>query len=116
MRMLATLILEADGYRVLSAENGRSAIMLIATLDLPIDLVVTSLNMPQFDGEAMIAELARYQRTPPVLFISGFATANVPGLQSRMLTKPFTVAELSARVRQILGHPPVQEGDTSCTA
>jgi CheY-like chemotaxis protein len=113
---VATRVLEADGYHVLTAETGRSAIMLIATLDLPIDLVVSDLNMPDLGRQALLAELARHQRMPPVLFISGFRPPDLPGLPSPMLTNPFTPAQISAAVRQILGYPPVQEGDTSCTA
>jgi DNA-binding response OmpR family regulator len=78
--------------------------------------VVTDLNMPELGGQALIAELACHQRTPPVLFISGFSQADVPHLPGPMLTKPFTPAELSARVRQILGHPPAHGCDRSCTA
>jgi two-component system cell cycle sensor histidine kinase/response regulator CckA len=102
IRVVATRVLEADGYRVTSAENGRAAIALIATLNVPIDLVVTDLYMPELGGEALVAELARHQRTPPVLFVSGVSHADVADLPGPMLTKPFTPVELRRRVHQVL--------------
>jgi DNA-binding response OmpR family regulator len=116
IRAVLARVLESEGYHVLTAENGRSALMLIATLNLPVDLVVSDLTMPEVGGEALIAELARYQRMPPVLFISGLGRDDVPGLSLPLLRKPFTTQELCARVRQLLGRPPASQREASRTA
>jgi DNA-binding response OmpR family regulator len=99
-------VLEGDGYQVLSAAEGRAALMLIATVGLPIDLVITDIAMPDVGGQAVVAELARHQRTPPVLFISGFSQEDVPGLSWPLLTKPFPPRDLLDRVRHLLRRMP----------
>jgi DNA-binding response OmpR family regulator len=108
--------LEMDGYHVLTAENGRSALMLIATQGLPIDLLVTDLTMPEVGGEALVAELARHQRAPAVLIISGYGPEDLPELSVPFLKKPFTMRELCARVRQLLGRAAASEREASRSA
>jgi DNA-binding response OmpR family regulator len=102
IREAATRVLELDGYQVLSAGNRRSAMMLIATLDLPIDLVVTDLSMPELGGQTLTTELTRHLRTPRVLFISELSAAELSGLPGPVLTKPFTLGELRTRVREVM--------------
>jgi len=106
LRAVAARVLEADGYQVLSAADGRAALMLIATVGHPVDLVITDIAMPDVGGQALVAELARHQRTPPVLFISGFSQEEVPGLSWPLLTKPFPPRDLLDRVRHLLGRTP----------
>jgi DNA-binding response OmpR family regulator len=112
VRALVSRVLELDGYQVLTAEGGRAALMLIATLGLPIDLLITDINMPDVDGRKVVAELARHQRTPPVLFISGCSHEDVPGLTSPLLTKPFTPTALLSRVRELLGNTLLSPGES----
>jgi DNA-binding response OmpR family regulator len=94
--------LDADGYEALTAANGRAAFLLVA-LDLPIDLLITDFGTPLIGGEALIAELARYHRPPPVLFAYGLGPE--PGHPQPMLHKSFSLDELCARVRSLLGPP-----------
>ena len=108
LRELMQRALDADGYEVLTAANGRAAVLLVASLDLPVDLLITDLGMPLIGGEALIAELARYHRPPPVLFVSGLGPE--PGQPEPMLHKPFSLDELCARVRSLLGQPEVGHG------
>jgi DNA-binding response OmpR family regulator len=96
IRAVAAHVLKADGYHVLEAENGHSALMLVALKDLRIDLVVTDLHLP-----ALLTELARHQRRPPVLFISG-GTLEPDDLPGPLLLKPFSMETLSIAVRRLL--------------
>jgi DNA-binding response OmpR family regulator len=108
-------VLELHSYQIITAEGGRAALMLIATLDLPIDLLITDITMPDVSGQAVVAELARYGGAPPVLLISGLSEEDVPGLSLPFLRKPFTARELCTRVRQLLGSPPASDREARGT-
>jgi two-component system cell cycle sensor histidine kinase/response regulator CckA len=104
IRAVAAHVLKADGHHVLEAENGHSALMLVALKDLRIDLVVTDLHLPGLDGPALVTELARHHRRPPVLFISG-GTLEPDDLPGPLLLKPFSMEALSNAVRRLLVEP-----------
>ncbi len=103
IRAVVTRVLEGDGYQVLTAPHGRAALRLIGSLSHPVDLLITDLSMPELGGEAMVAELARHQRVPPVLFISGESAESMSSLPGAILQKPFTVPLLKRRVRDVMG-------------
>jgi CheY-like chemotaxis protein len=116
IRTVIARVLELDGYRVLVAENGHSALALIATLGRPIDLIVTDITMPELDGEALVAEVARHQRPPPILVISGAGQADLQQLSHPFLCKPFTPDDLRAQVRQLVGRASLSERDPKRSA
>jgi len=108
VRKLASLILDAQGYRILAAASGCEALALQADQEQAIDLLITDLVMPGMSG----SEVARAfrARTPPlpVLFMSGYADEVVAheGMHPNdgaFLAKPFTPASLVATVRSVLG-------------
>jgi len=77
--------------------------------DAPIDLLVTDIGLPGgMDGRQM-AEAGRGNRPGlPVLFMTGYAQPLVPDQQpldrsTTVLTKPFALEELIARVGTLLG-------------
>ena len=66
LRRLYKAELEAEGYRVLLAENGRRACEMISTEQ--IELVVMDIRMPEMDGlEAMARILKERQKMPVIL-------------------------------------------------
>ncbi len=100
-------ILTAHGFRVLEAADGPTALE-IAAAECRVHLLLTDVVMPGMDGP----ELARrvQERCPgtAVLFMTGYSTEAVerhgvlvPG--TSLIQKPFTAAELLARVRDALG-------------
>jgi two-component system cell cycle sensor histidine kinase/response regulator CckA len=102
-RMTARALSEA-GYTTLEAEDGLTALDLIATHDR-LDLVVTDLGMPRMDGY----ELARRVRSDlpglPVLLISGYVHDDQEGENTEhwpLLRKPFPPEELVRRVTELL--------------
>jgi DNA-binding response OmpR family regulator len=103
IRAVVTRALEGDGFQVLTAPHGRAALGLIASLSHSIDLLITDLSMPELGGEGLVAELARYQQIPPVLFISGKSAESMSSLPGAILEKPFTIPLLQRRVRDLLG-------------
>jgi len=96
--------LEAGGYRVLRAADGRSALDLVAR-ENP-DLLVLDWMLPGISGLDVLRELRR-ERTTPVLMLTarGEEADRVIGLElgaDDYLPKPFGMRELVARVRALL--------------
>lgn len=105
MRMALADNLEFDGYRVACADNGRDGLAL-ALADEP-DLVLLDLMLPGLDGLALCRALRDARRTMPILMLTakGQEHDKVIGLDAGAddyVTKPFSVAELMARVRAAL--------------
>jgi diguanylate cyclase (GGDEF)-like protein len=105
-RILA-LRLQLDGYRVARALTGAEA--LIATQKQTFDLIILDLLLPDIDGFAVLAALRARSATAmtPILLLSARDSAQqkVHGLQlgaDDYITKPFSPAELQARIRATL--------------
>ncbi len=96
--------LRARRYEVVTASAGQEA--LAAASRWPPDAVILDLGLPDIDGTEVIAELRRWSRTP-IIVLSGRAS---PGDKIGALdagaddyvTKPFSMAELLARLRAVL--------------
>jgi len=94
--------LVAAGHEVDVAGSGSEGLRM-ATADA-YDLVILDLIMPDVDGRQILTELLRERREQPVLVLSCLAdvTTKVDCLElgaQDYLTKPFSLAELLARVR-----------------
>jgi CheY-like chemotaxis protein len=107
VRAITVRSLRGRGYRVVVASNGAEALAVGAEELARVELLVTDMVMPGIDGRS-VAEALR-QRRPGlrVLFVSGYSPEAVsergllePGFQ--LLEKPFTPADLLARVRAVL--------------
>ena len=102
MRTVLTDCLTAEGYRVLTAEDGERG--LERALEEKPDLILLDLMMPKLDGYALCAELRRMELRCPVLILTakGQIADRVRGLDvgaDDYLVKPFSRDELLARVR-----------------
>ncbi|MBF8290491.1 MAG: hypothetical protein HW391_1459 [Chloroflexi bacterium] len=101
---LVKAYLERERYRVITAGDGRAAIRAIE--ETPPRLVVLDLMLPEVDGLAVIRR-TRAMGDVPILVLSarGSTGDRVEGLTlgaDDYLPKPFSPAELVARVRTIL--------------
>jgi CheY-like chemotaxis protein len=86
-------------YHVLTASDGLEALDIIEAWGPSVRVVVTDVRMPRLSGPALAAHLARLDRSPAILFVSGFTDADVPG---DVLAKPFSPDALLGAVSRLL--------------
>ena len=98
------IYLEGDGYRVLTAYDGREALGIVATED--VQLVLLDIMMPGMDGLQVLKALREEHNVPVILLTAKSEdTDKVQGLNvgaDDYVTKPFNPVELLARVRSQL--------------
>lgn len=97
--------LEEEHYSVDAVETGKEAQELAQVCDY--DLVVLDLNLPDFDGSAVVTSLRQSKRNMPILVLSGRSRPEerVSLLDlgaDDYLVKPFLFSELSARARALM--------------
>jgi PAS domain S-box-containing protein len=106
VRMLVADVLRDLGYITLEAPDGARGLELLQS-DARIDLLISDVGLPGMMNGRQLADAARVGRPGlKVLFITGFAEAallNHGQLETGMavLTKPFTVDTLAARIRAL---------------
>jgi DNA-binding response OmpR family regulator len=101
---LARDYLEKNGYRVLMAADGQSALAL-ARREKP-DLVILDLMLPNMDGRE-VCRILRRESDVPIIMLTALSEEvdQVTGLEigaDDYITKPFSVRALVARVRALL--------------
>jgi CheY-like chemotaxis protein len=67
------LVLEAEGYDVLTANSGRDSLVLLQ--HNPVSAVVLDYRMPGMDGETTAREMKRLKPTVPVLMLTAYVDA-----------------------------------------
>ena len=110
VRQLVRETLESRGYRVLEAANGPAALTLADSVLDTIHLVITDVVMPGLSGHQLVQQLLNARPTTKVLYLSGHAedavaTPSEAGPPKAFLQKPFTLQNLSRKVREVLGSP-----------
>jgi len=98
-------ILEAEGYKVLRAEDGEHGIA--AALDYQPALVILDVGLPRKDGHVVARELRSKGFDAPMLMLTARSAVvdKVSGLDAGAddyLPKPFEHAELIARVKALM--------------
>ena len=106
IRKLLRTGLAAQGYEVLDAPNGKTALELLASKP---DLVILDLGMPDIDGLELLRRIRQSHEGLPVVVLSsrddeaGKVAALDLGADD-YVTKPFGMEELLARMRAALRH------------
>lgn len=102
--------LEKSGYEVMHGENGRAALQLIN--EHQPDIVILDVMMPIMDGFEVLRLMKEGEgtsRIPVIMLTARSMEADVlRGFDEGAvdyITKPFSVAELTARVRNVLARP-----------
>ena len=108
IRVLLRSALEAAGYEVTEAANGREGLDLYRKR--PTDLVITDILMPELNGLDMLMELTREFLDAKVIAISGAGgernvldVAKLLGAR-QTFPKPFSIPDLLSVVRYELDH------------
>jgi two-component system cell cycle sensor histidine kinase/response regulator CckA len=76
VRTVVVRTLEAEGYQVLSAENGQAALECLEQMAGKADLMITDIVMPVMGGHELVAEAARRYPLLPIVWMSGNAREN----------------------------------------
>jgi two-component system phosphate regulon response regulator PhoB len=104
LRNLLSRLLRMEGYEVIEAEDGQTALDLVAR-QKP-DLVLLDVMLPARDGLDVLGDLRRTTDVPVILVSALAEEADlVIGLKmgaDDYVTKPFSAAELSARIESVL--------------
>ncbi len=104
-RKLMKAVLESDGYTVVLAENGKSALEIMDKEH--IDLVVLDIMMPEMDGYEFTEELRQVNNNLPILMVSAKQMPNdrkkgfIAGCDDYM-TKPVDEEEMLLRIKALL--------------
>jgi two-component system, chemotaxis family, CheB/CheR fusion protein len=109
VRNFTRKLLEMQGYRVLEAHNGESAILVNEQhKELEIHLLVTDMVMPGMGGKDVALKFLATRPESHVLFMSGYTEDSMfgpdgapPGV-ALFLHKPFTPSEFAHAVREAL--------------
>jgi len=81
---------------------------MVKEADKPIDIVISDVIMPEMDGPSMYKELRKTNPKLKIIFMSGYAddafkNAMDPDERFAFLQKPFSLAQLAAKVKEELG-------------
>lgn len=101
VRNLITTTLKSNDYRYIAASNGESAITAASTQQP--DIVLLDLGLPDLDGVEIIKRVRTWSQMPIIVISArsedGDKIAALDAGADDYLTKPFSVAELLARLR-----------------
>jgi signal transduction histidine kinase/CheY-like chemotaxis protein len=108
IRNMVSDFLQMQGHTVLAAGDAEQAMMAASGHEGTIDLLITDVVMPHTDGFELAVKLRKQRPEMPVLVISGF-TGGALAKRGRdlgevpFLSKPFSLRQLEASLKDILG-------------
>jgi signal transduction histidine kinase len=107
VRELAREYLEMSGYTVIVAPDGHTAVELAAMRAGTIHLLMTDMVMPGIGGRELAERVLALRPGIKILYMSGYTDQAVVhqgilGTDAPLLQKPFTLAALTVKLREIL--------------
>jgi DNA-binding response OmpR family regulator len=105
MQKTIALRLKKDGHEVLTTDNGREALQLIAE-ESP-DLIITDIMMPYASGLEIVGSVKQAEKKIPIIVLSAMGQENVVLEAFNLgaddfISKPFSPNELSMRVKRLI--------------
>ncbi|MGC2474889.1 MAG: response regulator [Candidatus Sulfotelmatobacter sp.] len=118
VRQATAEFLRIQGYNVTEAKDGLEALTAAQQCLNHIDLIVTDVVMPNMSGGELAKALESLRPNTKFLFVSGYAGQTildhkVVDLETNFLQKPYTLRQLSSKIRGALGHAPGQVAKTT---
>lgn len=115
VRKLVAAMVTQFGHQAITADSGDHALTAYKKQKTPVDLLVTDVVAPGMSGPMLADKLAVLQPDLKVLYISGYDNTHVVQKYvvergHALLTKPFTVQELQAKIHDLLFPPVRSEG------
>ncbi len=103
--------LESLDYRLLVARHGREALTIIQHGDMPIDMILSDMLMPEMSGIELVRRLRQMGYTIPVVILSGYLLEDdLETMQELQVTgwlnKPPNLNQLAALIQQGLAKQP----------
>ena len=117
LREVLGLGLQANGFHVLSVGTAGDALRITSNPDVPVDVIVMDLFLPDSWGTQVAMEQGLLRPGTKVIFISGYAeddpilAASVATEEIHFLQKPFAASELSDLIHKVLAEPAQEKGD-----
>ncbi len=110
VRNVVCLLLQREGYQVLSAADGKEALELARQYQGTIDLLLSDIKMPRMDGISLAEQVIGERPGIRVLLMSGKVSAEIRQKNIRLpfLRKPFVSSVFRDKVRDVLNGPPAQ--------
>lgn len=109
VRALIARALTDEGYEVVAVANGQAALDAARSAEIDFDLIITNNYMPGLSGPELVAQVRKDFPDLPVLHIADIsqrrAAESLPG-DVPTVYKPFRVAALQERVRELLAGGP----------
>ncbi len=108
VRAITLRLLENQGYRVISAQNGVEALAMLDAHREAVDLLLTDVIMPYMNGAELAKKMMQHNKALKVLYMSAypdgevFARHNVNVEDAFFIGKPFAVEAFIIKVRQVL--------------
>src|ERR1051325_8036662 len=107
IRRVLEALLTKDGYRVLTAENGKRAIDLAQANS--VDMLITDLIMPDMTGVEVLRAIKQSNSDCAAIVVTAYGTIKTAVEAMRLgaynyITKPFDVDEVRILVRKALEH------------
>lgn len=107
VRTFSQRALTNKGYEVITAENGDNALQVFEALEnKQIDLLVTDVVMPGMDGPTLAQRMRQNSPNLKIIFMSGYTEDKLKDHMGEgifFLPKPFTLKDLAAKVKDVLG-------------
>ncbi len=107
VRRLAVRILKTHGYNVIEVESPEEAIEFAERKSTKLDILLTDVIMPKMNGRELYEEISKEHSKLKVIYMSGYphnvvAPHGIMEEEIDFLQKPFSVEELTDKVRKVL--------------
>jgi CheY-like chemotaxis protein len=100
--------LARHGHDVVAVADGAAAVAALATARY--DLIIADIVMPVMDGIALALKAASEHPNVKIVLVTGYAAElmrarNLEALVHRVVTKPYSIADMAAMVAELVGTP-----------